>query len=294
MLISLSASDGEGSTVRCLLSILLLIFPARRRDKSDGQNLARSCERLESVRPVGHRQSPLSRIHAIGARNLFRRDVRTPRGLRVWCCAIPSRTQSLKSDGLKSLAPQGKSAARMDIPRACGINSALQPNRSGLSRVLNADACVSGKFARGSGADRDGFKKSPSAPDPRALASLNPNSKVELTPGARVSPTRRALRPVGAFKRSHRPPLPKPLRVGTPALHQKATSELGLNSMAVGSSPSGAKESSGSGWWRLFFRPAGACLSRLAFTHGSRRGLLSAAALRLPKPRPCGCDPARW
>ena len=26
--------------------------------------------------------------------------------------------------------------------------------------------------------------------------------------------------------------------------------------------------------------------------HGSRRGLLSAAALRLPKPRPCGCGPA--
>jgi antitoxin (DNA-binding transcriptional repressor) of toxin-antitoxin stability system len=43
----------------------------------------------------------LSRIHAIGARNLFRWDVRTVCGLGVLGCVIPSRTPSLKSGRLE-------------------------------------------------------------------------------------------------------------------------------------------------------------------------------------------------
>jgi hypothetical protein len=43
----------------------------------------------------------LIRIHAIGARNLFRWDVRTVCGLRVLGCVIPFRTPSLKRGRLE-------------------------------------------------------------------------------------------------------------------------------------------------------------------------------------------------
>jgi len=51
--------------------------------------------------PNGESSILLSRIHAIGARNLFRWDVRMVCGLGVLGCVIPSRTPSLKSGRLE-------------------------------------------------------------------------------------------------------------------------------------------------------------------------------------------------
>src|SRR4026207_1205213 len=60
---------------------------------------------------------------------MFARSV----GLGVLGCVIPLRTPSLKVAARKSKAPPWKTAARLNIPRSCGINSALQLHRSGLS-----------------------------------------------------------------------------------------------------------------------------------------------------------------
>jgi len=73
----------------------------------------------------------LSRIHAIGARNWFRWMFARSAGWAFWAASSHPEPRYWRVAAMKNKAPRWKSAARLNIPRSCGINSALQLHRSG-------------------------------------------------------------------------------------------------------------------------------------------------------------------